>query len=161
MEVEQAQNALAQFLADSPWTDYAREQLNQRSEKEKLAELNNILQQKKASLNLAVAQLQAAKEKHWEELYKLYKEQPQKDTSVEQAQITTQLKSFESELVRLGVVRSPYEGTIKKIKWVGQTDQELVAELTIIVGSNKETDSVNAKTQLLLLPQLLQLPNPT
>jgi endonuclease YncB( thermonuclease family) len=137
---------IAQFLADSPWTDYAREQLNQRSEKEKLAELNNILQQKKASLNLAIAQLQAAKEKHREELYKLYKEQPQKDTSVEQAQITTQLKSFESELVRLGVVRSPYEGTIKKIKWVGQTDQELVAELTITVGSNKEISSVNAKS---------------
>ncbi len=41
LEVEQAQKAIAQFLADSPWTDYAREQLNQRSEKEKLAELNN------------------------------------------------------------------------------------------------------------------------
>jgi len=157
LEVEQAQNAIAQFLADSPWTDYAREQLNQRSEKEKLAELNNILQQKKASLNLAIAQLQAAKEKHREELYK---KQPHKDTSLEQAQINTQLSSVETELARLGVVRSPYGGTIKKIKWVGQTDQELVAELTITVGSNKETNSLNTKNPATSTPPAAPTPRP-
>ncbi len=96
-------------------------------------------------MNLAIAQLQAAKEKHWEEVYK---KQSQKDTSLEQAQLVTQLKSIESELASLGVVRAPYAGTIKKIKWVSQSDQELVAELTITVNSKAvaEKASVNSET---------------
>jgi endonuclease YncB( thermonuclease family) len=132
LEVEQANKASAQFLADSPWTDYAREYLNQRSEKEKLAQLEATQEQKQAALNLAIAQLQAAKEKHQQEVYK---KQSQKDTSLEQAQVVTGLKSIESELALLGIVRSPYAGAIKKIKWLGQSDSELVAELTMAVDS--------------------------
>lgn len=130
LEVDQAQKAIAQFLADSPWTEYAREQGYQPSEKEKLTALNNVLAQKKASLNLAIAGLQSAKEKHREEVSKVAQQQ---DTSLEQAQLLTQLNAIESELERSGVVKSPYTGSIKKIKWVGQTDAELVAELTIAV----------------------------
>ena len=70
LEVDQAQKAIAQFLTNSPWTEYAREQGFQPSEKEKLARLNNVLAQKKASLNLAVAGLQSVKEKHREEINK-------------------------------------------------------------------------------------------
>lgn len=137
LEVEQAGIAIARFLANSPWTDEAREQLNQRSEKEKLAQLEVTHEQKQAALNLAIAQLQAAKEKHREEVYK---KQSRKDTSLEQAQVVTQLKSIESELALLGVVRSPYAGAIKKIKWLGQSDRELVAELTIAVDSKTDTE---------------------
>lgn len=130
LEVEQAQKAIAQFLANSPWTEYAREQGFQPSEKEKLVGLNNVLAQKKASLNLVIAGLQSAKEKHRDEINK---EAQQQDTSLEQAQLLAQLNSVESELERFGVVKSPYTGSIKKIKWVGQNDSELVAELTIAV----------------------------
>lgn len=130
LEVDQAQKAIAQFLADSPWTEYAREQGFQPSEKEKLEGLNNVLAQKKASLNIAIAGLQSAKERHREEVTK---EAQQQDTSLEQAQLLAQLNSIESELERFGVVKSPYTGSIKKIKWVGQNDSELVAELTIAV----------------------------
>ncbi|WP_052672463.1 thermonuclease family protein [Aliterella atlantica] len=138
LEVDQAQKAIFQFLANSPWTEYAREQGYQPSEKEKLVGLNNILAQKKASLNLAIAGLQSAKERHREEVNKeVSKEaQQQEDTSLEQAQLLAQLNSIESELERFGVVKSPYTGSIKKIKWVGQTDAELVAELTIAVSDN-------------------------
>lgn len=151
LEVEQANKAITQFLADSPWTDYAREHLNQRSEKEKLAQLEATQEQKQAALNLAIAQLQAAKEKHRE---KINVSQPQKDTSLEQAQITTQLNSIESELSQLGVVRSPYAGAIKKIKWLGQSDSELVAELTIAVDSKAATEKgrLNAKSLLTTKP---------
>lgn len=133
LEVDQAQKAIAQFLADSPWTEYAREQGYQPSEKEKLTALNNILAQKKASLNLAIAGLQAAKEKHREEVNKAAQQQ---DTLLEQAQLLAQLNSIESDLERFGIVKSPYTGSIKKIKWVGQTDSELVAELTIAVSDD-------------------------
>jgi hypothetical protein len=33
----------------------------------------------------------------------------------------------------VGVVRSPYDGIVKKIKWVEQADRELQVELILIV----------------------------
>lgn len=143
LEVDQAQKAIAQFIANSPWTEYAREQGFQPSEKEKLAGLNNVLAQKKASLNLAIAGLQSAKEKHREEINK---EAQQQDTSLEQAQLLAQLNSVESELERFGLVKSPYTGSIKKIKWVGQTDSELVAELTIAITNETTVAESSPRT---------------
>lgn len=139
LEVDQAKAAIDAFIAASPWTDYAREQFNQRKEKEKLAELNNVLAQKQAALELATAQLQTSIEEHRSKTYTPTNIQPQQDTSLEQAQSLTQLSSIESELTRLGVVRSPYAGTVKKIKWVGQSDQQLLAELTIAVAEKVVT----------------------
>lgn len=45
LEVDQAQKAIAQFLTNSPWTEYAREQGFQPSEKEKLVGLTAISDQ--------------------------------------------------------------------------------------------------------------------
>lgn len=143
LEVDQAQKVIAQFLANSPWTEYAREQGYQPSEKEKLVGLNNVLAQKNASLNLAIAGLQSAKEKHREEINK---EAQQQDTSLEQAQLLAQLNSIESDLERFGIVKSPYTGSIKKIKWVGQTDSELVAELTIAVTNETTVAESSPRT---------------
>lgn len=144
LEVDQAQKAISQFLANSPWTEYAREQGFQPSEKEKLEGLNNVLAQKRASLNLAIAGLQAAKEKHREETNKAAQQQ---DTSLEQAQLLAQLNSVESGLERFGIVKSPYTGSIKKIKWVGQTDSELVAELTIAVTNETTVAESSPRTK--------------
>jgi len=117
LEVDQAKAAIDAFIAASPWTDYAREQFNQRKEKEKLAELNNVLQQKQAGLDLATAHLQTSIESHRSKTHTptVQPQQSQQDNSLEQAQILTQLSPIESELTRLGVVRSPYAGTVKKI----------------------------------------------
>jgi hypothetical protein len=62
-----------------------------------------------------------------------YKQVQPKDTSLQQAQILTQLSTVEAELGSLGVVRSPCDGTVKKIKWVSQNDQQLMVELTLAV----------------------------
>lgn len=152
LEVDQAKAAIDAFIAASPWTDYAREQFNQRKEKEKLAELNNVLAQKQAALELATAQLQTSIEEYRSKTYTptVQPQQPQQDTSLEQAQLLTQMNSIESELTRLGVVRSPYAGTVKKIKWVGQSDQQLLAELTIAVAekvvAEKDTNTSPSAT---------------
>jgi endonuclease YncB( thermonuclease family) len=154
LEIDRAKAAIDAFIAASPWTDYAREQFNQRKEKEKLAELNNVLAQKQAALELATAQLQTSIESHRSKTNTPTNIQTQQDNSLEQAQILTQLSSIESELTRLGVVRSPYAGTVKKIKWVGQSDQQLLAELTIAVAE-KDTNTSTPATPKKHLPAKL------
>ncbi|NCJ08229.1 hypothetical protein GS597_17290 [Synechococcales cyanobacterium C] len=53
------------------------------------------------------------------------------DASVQQILLMSQLRDVEARLDGVGVVRSPYDGTIKKIKWLSQTDQDLLTEVTI------------------------------
>jgi hypothetical protein len=79
-----------------------------------------------AELGLAVAQLQAAREKNLVHV-------GGQDNSVQQALLTSQLKDIEARLDGVGVVRSPYDGTVKKIKWLNQVNQELIVEITLTV----------------------------
>ena len=74
-----------------------------------------------------------------------------------------QLNSVESDLERFGIVKSPYTGSIKKIKWVGQTDSELVAELTIAVTnettvaeSSPRTTEPSPRTSVKAIAQVTQ-----
>jgi hypothetical protein len=46
-----------------------------------------------------------------------------------QAQIETQIQTLDSQIEQLSTVRAPYEGTIKKIKWTGQSNNTLTVEL--------------------------------
>jgi hypothetical protein len=90
----------------------------------KVSQLEAKIRDAEAEMDLAVAQLQAAREN-----------KPQKaggqDTSVQQALLVFQLKEIDARLDGVGVVRSPYDGNVKKIKWIGQTNRELLVELTL------------------------------
>jgi hypothetical protein len=52
---------------------------------------------------------------------------------IQQAQILTQLNDIKAKLATQGVVRSGYDGVVKKLKWLGQADQELQVELSVAV----------------------------
>ncbi len=54
-----------------------------------------------------------------------------------QAQIEAQIQEIDYQISRLSTVTAPYEGTIKKIKWTGQSDNTLTVELTLSVNSDR------------------------
>ena len=55
-----------------------------------------------------------------------------RDRSFQIAEATTKLQSVESQISALSIIRSPYNGTIKKIKWVGQSDRLITVELVML-----------------------------
>jgi predicted alpha/beta hydrolase len=126
VRVQQAREAIALFKTNSPWTDYAWVNLPLDKEPTQVSQLVIKVQDAEAELGLAVAQLQAAREN-----------KPQKavgqDTSGQQALLVSQLRDVEARLAGVGVVRSPYDGTVKKIKWMNQVNQELTVEITLMV----------------------------
>lgn len=62
-------------------------------------------------------------------------EQQRRDQAFQAAQLQAQLQDIEAKLADLSTVRSPYGGTIRRIKWLGQTDNRLTVEITLAVGS--------------------------
>jgi predicted alpha/beta hydrolase len=116
----------ALFKTNSPWTDYALASLPLYKESTQVSHLVIKIQDAEAELGLAVAQLQAAREN-----------KPPKavghDNSGQQALLVSQLKDIEARLDGVGVVRSPYNSTVKKIKWSGQINQELTVEVTLMI----------------------------
>ena len=55
------------------------------------------------------------------------------------AQIETQIQTLDYQIIQLSSVRAPYEGTIKKVKWTGQSDHNLTAVVTLAVNDNRST----------------------
>jgi biotin carboxyl carrier protein len=56
-----------------------------------------------------------------------------------QAQIETQIQEIDYQIEQLSTVKAPYEGTIKKVKWTGQSDHNLTALVTLAVTSDRST----------------------
>jgi uncharacterized membrane protein len=128
VRVQQAREAIALFKTNSPWTDYAWASLPLYKESTQVSQLIIKVQDAEAELGLAVAQLQAARENK--------QQKAGGQTSVQQVLLMAQLREVEARLDGMGVVRSPYSGMIKKIKWVGQVNQELTVELTISLANS-------------------------
>ncbi|MEN9517893.1 MAG: hypothetical protein RLZZ381_481 [Cyanobacteriota bacterium] len=55
------------------------------------------------------------------------------------AQIETQIQEIDYQIEQLSTVKAPYEGTIKKVKWTGQSDHNLTAVVTLAVTSDRAT----------------------
>lgn len=124
-----AWDAVEQFKKSSPWTDYAQEKVPLPPQHQaQLIALQAKYQGAKGLLEIARAELSAAREQ---------KTSTKQDTSVQQSQILNQLQSIEVKLTQLGTVRSPYDGQIKTVKWLGQTDQQLQVEVALSVNSQK------------------------
>jgi hypothetical protein len=123
VRVNQARAAIAQFKTHLPWTDYAWASLPLSKESAQVSQLEVKAQDAEAEVALAVAQLQAAREKN----------PASQDTSLQQVMLMSQLRDVEARLDGVGVVRSPYDGTVKRIKWVEQADRGLQVELALIV----------------------------
>jgi hypothetical protein len=119
----------ALFKTNSPWTDYAWASLPLYKESTQVSQLVIKVQDAEAELGLAVAQLQAAREKN----------SASHDTSLQQMLLMSQLRDVEVRLAEVGVVRSPYNGTVKKIKWLSQVNQELIVEVTLTAQEPSKT----------------------
>ncbi len=60
-----------------------------------------------------------------------------------QAQIETQIQEIDYQIEQLSTVKAPYEGTIKKVKWTGQSDHNLTAVVTLAVNDDRSTIANN------------------
>jgi hypothetical protein len=129
VKVWQARATIAQFKTNSPWTDFAWTSLPLSKELTQASQFATKVREAEAELGLATARLQVARENKQQKIVG-------QDTSVQQALLISQLRDIEAKLDGLGVVKSPYPGTIKKIKWIAQADQELTVELIIAVAAS-------------------------
>jgi hypothetical protein len=114
-------------------------------EQAKLKNLEAARQQAQIQLELAQSQLTTAKENRAYAEYQRQLEQTRRAIALEQqhqaiasqesersrllaereyskVQIETQIQALDSQIEQLSTVRAPYEGTIKKIKWTGQSN---------------------------------------
>jgi multidrug efflux pump subunit AcrA (membrane-fusion protein) len=139
VRVQQAREAIALFKTNSPWTDYAWASLPLYKESTQVSQLVIKAQDAEAELGLAVAQLQAARENKQQKA-------GVQDTSGQEALLVSQLRDVEARLDEVGVVRSPYNGTIKKIKWVGQADREFFVEMNLAVDGQSYSSPALCKT---------------
>jgi biotin carboxyl carrier protein len=67
--------------------------------------------------------------------------QAQRDREFQIAQLEAQIQALDTQLANLSTVRSPYAGTIRRIKWLGQTDNILSVEITLVVGDRPDAAS--------------------
>ncbi|WP_181280676.1 hypothetical protein [Aphanothece hegewaldii] len=127
-------------------------------------------QQEKAKLQLQItqSQLTAAKERRTQEEYQLHLEENRRAIALQnqqieierqrtiragqlqeqeysKAQIQAKLQEVDNALTQLSTVKAPYSGTVKKVKWKGQSDHTLLVELTFDVddGSESRTATVS------------------
>jgi multidrug efflux pump subunit AcrA (membrane-fusion protein) len=68
-------------------------------------------------------------------------EQQRRDKAFQEAQLQAQLEDIEAKLSDLSTVRSPYAGSIRRVKWLGQSDNRLSVEITLAVAGAGPTPS--------------------
>lgn len=133
-------------------------------ETERLAQRQQELNQANADLELTEAQLAQAQQERQHEEYLHSLEMSKRAIAIEQgrlqraeqlqnqqeqenqrsfqiAQITAQLQVIDTQLAQLSAVRSPYAGTIQRVSYEGQTDQNLVVELTLVTAADSSSSS--------------------
>jgi hypothetical protein len=66
-------------------------------------------------------------------------EKESRDRDYQFTQLKIQLSAVEDSIARLAVIRSPYNGKIRRIKFTGQIDNKLGVELTLVIDSSGST----------------------
>lgn len=116
----------------------------------------------KHQLTIANSQLTAAKERRTQEEYQLHLEENRRAIALQnqqielerqrtiragqlqereysKAQIKAKIQEIDNAITQLSTVKAPYSGTVKKIKWKGQSDHTLTIELTLDVNDGSES----------------------
>jgi hypothetical protein len=100
--------------------------------------------QARAAVELAIGKLNKAKELRQREEYNHSLEMSKRALAVREHELKTQaaiadlearLSQVEVSLSQLSAVRSPYSGRIQKIKFIGQSDNNLTVELTLGINN--------------------------
>jgi hypothetical protein len=68
-------------------------------------------------------------------------EKESRDRDYQFTQLKIQLSSVEDSIARLAVIRSPYAGKVRRVKFLGQVDNKLGVELSIIIDGDNGTST--------------------
>ncbi len=68
-------------------------------------------------------------------------EQQRREKAFQEAQLQAQVEDINAKLIDLSTVRSPYAGTIRRVKWLGQSDNRLSVEITLAIGGGTSADA--------------------
>ena len=130
---------------------------------EKERSLSASLQDAKSGLSVAQAQLKSAEDRrnyqeyeHSLALAKRVEEENQanqsysrqvmetesqkRDKDFQIAQVKGRIQEVENKLAQLSTVKSPYSGQVRRIKYAGQKDKDLLVEVTLVVNGGVATD---------------------
>ncbi len=109
--------------------DLAKAKLAKAKQDRRYQEYLHQLELYKRSVNLSYQKLELAK---------------QEDKLTYQAsQLKSQIQQLEIQISQLAEVKSPYDGTIKKVKWAGQSDNVINVVVTLAVQDISETSSLS------------------
>jgi chromosome segregation ATPase len=69
-------------------------------------------------------------------------EQRLADREFQVTQLQEKLNNVENQIASLSVVKAPYSGTVRRIKWIGQApDGSLSAEITLMVSNSDRSNT--------------------
>jgi multidrug efflux pump subunit AcrA (membrane-fusion protein) len=74
-------------------------------------------------------------------------EQQRREKTFQEAQLQAQIETINAKLSDLSTVRSPYAGTIRRVKWLGQSDNRLTVEITLAIGGSASPSPAAAGIQ--------------
>jgi len=158
--LKQKQTELQQAQADLQQAT-AKEQAASRAQSDKLQQLSQAVEKAQSELQLAISKLQTAKDKR---AYTEYEaritaarrveehnqveqnytrqlqeaEQHERDRSFQVTQIQDKIAEVDKQLSALSTIRSPYAGTIRLVKILGQNDKNLSVEVTLAVSNGND-----------------------
>lgn len=121
----QLQQKAEQARADQ---DLAEARLHQAQSDRQYQEYLHSLELSKRSLQLQQQELERQNQLQRQQV-------EERNRSYQLADLEARLHQIDAQLLTLASVRSPFHGTIQRIKWQGQTDQNLVVELVLLAHS--------------------------
>jgi hypothetical protein len=133
---------------------------------EKLQQLSEALEKARSEYELATAKLTTAKDKRAYQEYEasitatrrveeqnqvqqnhqrqlMEVEQQKREQTFQVAQLKGKIGEIDEKLAQLSTVTSPYSGTIRRVKWLGQSDRNLRVELTLVVDGSTSSVGTN------------------
>jgi len=174
-EVLKAKEAeLLQSIADQEQAQ-AKLEAASRNQIEKLQQLGASVEKARADLQVAIAKLQTKKDIRAHQEYEasivaarrveernasqdshsrniLAAEQQERDRQFQLAQIKAKIDNVNNQLTNLSVITSPYDGTIKAIKFRKQSNNDLLVELTLSVDATAATSSSSSSIPTVAAP---------
>jgi multidrug resistance efflux pump len=117
----------------SPGFQFIDRQLQEIFEPEKIAQENQTKQrklEKAADIEASLAKLQEAKAEYQQQLGQYQQQRERQQYELNSLQV--QLAEVEVELGQVSAVRSPYSGTVKKVKVKGQAGNQMEVEVTVV-----------------------------
>jgi biotin carboxyl carrier protein len=107
----------------------------------KQAQEKRAFQEYEHSLSMARRAEEANQQRLMHSQQQQQAEQQRREKAFQEAQLQGQLEAIDAKLIDLSTVRSPYAGTIRRVKWLGQSDNRLSVEITLAIGGGPSADA--------------------